>query len=95
MPRGPFRRPSPAVRRRDRGRADGDARGAEGRAGTQVRCLHARGAVCGGGLIPGAQVGWHNALRAARSPAARPRARRPLSGAATARVRMGMRAGGR
>jgi len=90
------------------GQSRGDARCAEGGAsmivgqggsarghvtGMPTRSLHARDAVAPGddGRMPA--FGWHNALRAARSPSVRPRRPRLRSVAATARGRMGVRGG--
>jgi hypothetical protein len=82
-PAGTPHRPPSAVRRRDRRRADGRQPGLLGRqralTGTPTRSLHARGAGAPGDTLRMAEVGGsrcHNALRAARSPAAGPAARR-------------------
>ena len=95
--RTPSWRPPPIFRRRDRQRADGDARMAEGAASRLVgqRQLHRNADAqpararrrCAGLQLPDAWVGWHNALRAARR-----RRPAPPPVAATAGARRGTRA---
>jgi len=102
----PFCRPEPVpvVRRRDRRRAEGDARGEEGAArpgmsagghitGMPSRSLHARGAGAPGDNYRLSGLGGISRFAQPDSPAVRPRRPRLRSVAATARGRMGVRGG--